>query len=43
MVAELATPWPRDKFGKGTVQAYYYSQTSVIGIAKDQDNVTAIT
>ena len=54
MMAELAPPWgkaspwgkfghPSGKFGKGTVLVLLYSQTSVVGIAKGQENVTALT
>ena len=49
MMAELAPPW--GKFGHPSGQVRQrncpgllsYSQTSVVGISKDQENVTAFT
>ena len=49
MMAELAPPW--GKFGNPSGQVWQrncpglllYSKTSVVGIRKGQDNVTALT
>ena len=45
MMAEFAPPWGKFGHPSGQVRQglFLYSQTSVVGIANDQENVTALT